>query len=351
MMTVAAPVHQAALVLSWSLDDTGYLEADLAELSAELGLPRAQLEAGLAALQACEPTGVGARSLAECLALQLADHGVPRDQADRAMQCLDKLAAGDLARAVRLTGLARGDLDRIARLLPDLTPYPTQALLPGPRFSMPDVEVRFPEGRAPEIVMLQGTSADLTLDPVLLTAARQTEGDTALARYGTEAEALHRALAYRASALQRIVAWIVGFQIGFFRTGGRAMRPLTRDRLAQELDLHPTTVGRAVADKTLAHPGGVIPLSAFFTPKLGKNPQDMVSAFGVQTRIAELVAGESEDAILTDEDIAHKLKNDSVDIARRTVAKYRRCLNIPSSYDRKRLRAAARMRGRAGVPG
>jgi RNA polymerase sigma-54 factor len=351
LMGLAPPVHHAALVLSWSLDDAGYLEADLSDLAAEFSLPLPQLEAGLAALQECEPTGVGARSLAECLALQLADHGVARAMADRAMQALDKLAAGDLARAARTTGLARGDLDRIARVLPDLTPYPGQSLQPGPRLSLPDVEVRFPEGRSPEITILSGTSADLSLDQALLGAARQESDDTALARYGAEAEALYRALAYRTTALQRIVAWIVGFQTGFFRHGGRAMLPLTRDRLAQELGLHPTTVGRAVADKTLAHPGGLIPLSAFFTPRLGKSPHDAVSAFGVQTRIAELVAGESEDAILTDDDIAHKLKDDSVDIARRTVAKYRRCLNIPSSYDRKRLRAAARMRGRTGTSG
>lgn len=351
LMDLDPEVHQAALVLSWSLSDAGYLETDPEELASELGLPVAQLDAGLKALQNCEPPGVGARSLAECLALQLVEHGVLRDTADRATAALDKLAAGDLARAARSTGLSREDVTEIARLLPSLTPYPGQSLLPTPRINVPDVEVRFPEGRPPEIVIFHGTGADLTLDTDLLSAARREQDATPLARYGSEAVALKRALAYRAGALQRIVIWLVDYQSAFFRQGARAMRPLTRDKLAEALGLHPTTVGRAVADKTLAYPRGVISLSAFFTPKLGKDAADPVSAFGVQARIAELVAAESEESILTDDEIALMLRNDSVDIARRTVAKYRRWLNIPSSYDRKRLRAAARMRGRTGSSG
>lgn len=351
LMDLDPDVYQAALVLSWSLSDAGYLETDPEELASELDLPVAHLEAGLLALQGCEPAGVGARSLAECLALQLIEHGVHRDTANRATAVLDKLAAGDLARAARSTGLSREDVTEIARLLPSLTPYPGQSLLPAPRINLPDIEVRLPEGRPPEITMMHGTGADLTLDSALLGAARRERDATELARYGAEAEALKRALAYRAGALQRIVVWLVDYQSGFFRHGARAMRPLTRDKLAEALSLHPTTIGRAVADKTLAYPRGVIPLSAFFTPKLGKDAADPVSAFGVQARIAELVAAESEDSILTDDEITAILRNDSVDIARRTVAKYRRWLNIPSSYDRKRLRAAARMRGRAGSSG
>ncbi|WP_424967193.1 RNA polymerase factor sigma-54 [Dinoroseobacter sp. S375] len=345
LMALEPQVQDIAFVLTWSLSDTGYLDIDLADLAQEVQLPADRIETALAALQACEPAGVGARSLAECLSLQLIELGFEADLAQAATRVLDRLAAGEIAKAARATGLDAAALAEIAEALPKLTPYPGQAALPAPRVSLPDVELRFPDGASPEITVLRGNARTLELDEELLSVAR-LESDTALASYGTEAEALRRALSYRTTTLTRIVAFLGDYQIGFFREGGAAMKPLTRTQLAQELKLHPTTVGRAVADKTLAHPGGVVPLSAFFSATLGADSQDAVSAYGAQARIAALVAGETEDAILTDTEIAHKLKNEGVDIARRTVAKYRGCLNIPSSYDRKRLRAAARMRGR-----
>ncbi|WP_424975927.1 RNA polymerase factor sigma-54 [Dinoroseobacter sp. S124A] len=345
LMALEPQIQDIAFVLTWSLSDTGYLDVDLADLSQEVQLPADRIETALAALQACEPAGVGARSLAECLSLQLIELGFEADLAQAATRVLDRLAAGEIAKAARATGLDTTALAEIAEALPKLTPYPGQAALPAPRVSLPDVELRFPDGASPEITVLRGNARTLELDEELLSVAR-LESDTALASYGTEAEALRRALSYRTTTLTRIVAFLGDYQIGFFREGGAAMKPLTRTQLAQELKLHPTTVGRAVADKTLAHPGGVVPLSAFFSATLGADSQDAVSAYGAQARIAALVAGETEDAILTDTEIAHKLKNEGVDIARRTVAKYRGCLNIPSSYDRKRLRAAARMRGR-----
>lgn len=345
LMALEPQIQDIAFVLTWSLSDTGYLDVDLADLAQEVQLPADRIETALAALQACEPAGVGARSLAECLSLQLIELGFEADLAQAATRVLDRLAAGDIAKAARATGLDATALAEIAEALPKLTPYPGQAALPAPRVSLPDVELRFPDGASPEITVLRGNARTLELDEELLSVAR-LESDTALASYGTEAEALRRALSYRTTTLTRIVAFLGDYQIGFFREGGAAMKPLTRTQLAQELKLHPTTVGRAVADKTLAYPGGVVPLSAFFSATLGADSQDAVSAYGAQARIAALVAGETEDAILTDTEIAHKLKNEGVDIARRTVAKYRGCLNIPSSYDRKRLRAAARMRGR-----
>jgi RNA polymerase sigma-54 factor len=271
--------------------------------------------------------------------------------AEAATGVLDLLAQGDLARAARATGLQVDALRKVAQLLPRLTPYPGQRLSPALQISAPDVEVRFPKGASPEIRVLRGRQADLTLDPELMAAARREDTETPLARYGAEADALHRALGYRANALHRIVAFLVDYQSRFFREGGAAMRPLTRDALAAQLGLHAATVGRAVADKTLAHAGGVIPLTAFFSARLGPETGSGASAYGVQSRIAALVATESGDAVLTDGEIAHKLKDEGVDIARRTVAKYRGCLNIPSSYDRKRLKAAARMRGRMQTSG
>lgn len=346
LMDLDPTVHQAALALSWSLSDTGYLESTPAEIAEDCGLDEAAVLDGLAALQACEPAGVAARSLAECLRLQMLDKGVAADIAAAATDVLDLLARGDVTRAARMTGMAVKALQDVARLLPGLSPYPGQLLAPPPQISAPDVEVVFPPGAVPEIRILRGRQTDLSLDSELLTAARQETDDTPLARYGAEAEALYRALGYRARALERIVAFLVDYQSAFFRTGDAEMRPLTREKLAQHLGLHPATVGRAVADKTLAHTGGVIPLAAFFSARLGADSGPAQSAYGIQSRIAALVAAESEDAILTDGEITLKLHEEGVDIARRTVAKYRGCLNIPSSYNRKRLRAAARMRGR-----
>jgi RNA polymerase sigma-54 factor len=346
MMDLAPDVHQAALALSWSLTETGYLDATPAEIAVECALHEDTVVAGLRALQSCDPPGVGARSLAECLCLQLVDKGIAPPVAEAATGVLDLLARNEWAQAARATDLTAEALRTVARLLPGLSPYPGQAIGAAPQISAPDVEVGFPEGAPPQIRVLRGRPTDMTLDADLMAAARREASDTALARYGAEADALYRALGYRANTLERIVAFLVDYQSSFFCDGASAMRPLTREALAERLGLHPATVGRAVADKTLAHAHGVIPLSAFFSARLGPDPGEGPSAYGVQSRIAALVAAESEAAILTDDEIAHRLKEDGVDIARRTVAKYRRCLNIPSSYDRKRLKAAARMRGR-----
>lgn len=351
LMGLDPAVHQAALALSWSLSDTGYLESTPAEIAEDCGLDEATVLDGLAALQACEPAGVAARTLAECLRLQMVEKGVAVDIAAAATDVLDLLARGDVARAARMTGADAEALQHVARLLPGLSPYPGQSLAPLPQISAPDVEVLFPDGAAPEIRILRGQQTDLSLDPDLLSAARQETEETPLARYGAEAEALFRALGYRARALERIVAFLVDYQSAFFHSGDAEMRPLTREKLARHLGLHPATVGRAVADKTLAHTGGVIPLSAFFSARLGADARPAQSAYGIQSRIAALVAAESEEGVLTDDEITLKLKEEGVDIARRTVAKYRGCLNIPSSYNRKRLRAAARMRGRISSSG
>lgn len=338
LMPLDAEIAQLAEFLTGDLDDDGYLSSSTAELAELLALPPARIEAAVRALQACEPAGIGARCLAESLALQLIDHGIAPDEAQAAARHLDLLAEGRWTAAARATGLTRDRLGRIAALIPHLSPTPAARFGPTPPPLIPDFTVtKGPDGTL-GVQFTEGSQPELVIDTALLASLSANAPDI-VKTYRAPSQAAISALAFRQSTLLRVTRALVTHQHRFFLLGPDHMAPLSRAALAETLGLHASTVGRAIAGKALEFNGAVMPLSRLLTPALAGSDGQAISAFAVQQRIRRMVDAEPPAAPLSDDQIAAALRREGVDIARRTVAKYRGCMKIPSSFDRRRQKA------------
>jgi len=326
------------------LDDSGYLTGDLGELAGQLGCAPERLEAVLAVLQGFEPTGLFARSLAECLALQLKE----RDRYDPAMQKLvenlELLAKGEHARLRKLCGVDQEDLvDMIAEI---------KALDPRPALSfegevappvVPDVLMR-PDRQGGWIVELNSETVPRVLVnsdyyAQISTQVRSKKEREYLNERLQSANWLVKALHQRATTILKVASEIVRQQDAFFRQGVEHMRPLTLRDIAGEIEMHESTVSRVTSNKYIATPRGTFELKYFFTAAIAGANGTAHSAEAVRHRIRLLIDAENSKEILSDDTIVELLRKDGVDIARRTVAKYREAMRIPSSVQRRREKA------------
>lgn len=333
LMPLDPRVAAIAQFLTGDVGDDGYLDPDAAETLGAMGVADGQIAAAIAALQSCEPAGVGARSLEECLALQLRERGVPEAEARAACAHLDLLAEHRFDALSAATGLPPERLRPIAEMLPRLNPRPGDGVTDEP---LPPI---------PEILVEEGPDGTFvaTLDRQSLPRA---SFDQALAeglagrpdgpRMRDAAQTLIGALRFRERTLEAVARLILTRQHRFFAAGPEHLAPMTRAELAAELGLHASTVGRALAGKALAFRGAVHPLALFVSPPLPGRGEASATAYAVQRRIRRLIDAEPPGDPLSDDRIAALLRGEGVDIARRTVAKYRQCLTIPSSFERRR---------------
>lgn len=338
--TLAAPVRAMADYLAGDLRDDGYLDSSLEDIAATLGVSLALAQAGLAALQACEPAGVGARTLAECLQLQLLDKGVARDLALRVTDHLDLFAREDWRGLGRVLGVPGARLQDLARLIRELKPHPVIEKAAPDLLLFPDLRLE-PDGAGGYVVQLGARLSDAVRLNQPLVQAMLAEGSDFARDRRIRAEAMLAALAFRGETLLRIGRRIAAHQHRFFALGPDHLAPLTRAALAADLGLHPSTIGRAVAAKALEVGGQILPLSLFFSnPLPDAAGTASIAAFVVQRRIARMIEAENADAPLSDGAICAVLCASGIDIARRTVAKYRGCMRIPTSFARRRRKAA-----------
>lgn len=347
MMPLEEPVRRLAQFLTGDLTEDGYLDSDAEALANALDLPPAQVEAAIAALQSCDPPGIGARSLAECLTLQLVDKGYGRAEAELACAHLDLLIGADWKAAMRKTGWPRARLEEVTRVIRTLSPRPGAGFAEPAAPLIPDLSVEAgPDGQ----VSLSLNHAAQPRVEIDLDLAGQMRTTPHLHRaYRASADALISALSFRGKTLLRVAQALVARQSRFFgRQPGAEILPLTRAEIAAGLDLHPSTVGRAIAHKALIFDGAVYPLSHFLSAALPSGDGG-TSVFEVQRRLRNIVEAEPPGGALSDAEIAEALHRTGVDIARRTVAKYRGCMNIPSSFERNR-RHPARQRLPKGGP-
>ncbi|MFC2969931.1 RNA polymerase factor sigma-54 [Acidimangrovimonas pyrenivorans] len=328
---LAAAVRRAALHLAGALRPDGYLATTLEAAAHQTGLPVDTVAAGLRALQGCGPAGIGARDLAECLALQLADRDVAPPLAAQVVARLELFAREDWPALARELGQSTDEIRALAAKLRGLTPQPLAA---APAPAVPDLTVsRAPDGTL-SVHLSPEAAPELTLDSDWLAKADPADPRTAEAR--GRAEALIRALRNRGTALLRIGSRLVQDQRDFFLHGPDHLTPLSRRRLAGELGLHPSTLGRAVAGKALAIDGLLYPLSLFFPSALHGSDGRDVSSFAVKRAIRRMIGRERPERPLSDAAICDRLHADGVDITRRCVAKYRSCMGIPPSFKRRR---------------
>ncbi|MHA1529700.1 MAG: RNA polymerase factor sigma-54 [Alphaproteobacteria bacterium] len=339
-----AAVVLLARLLVEELDEHGLLRTDLAELAARLGAAPEQVEAALALLQGCEPTGVGARDLAECLALQLAE----RDRLDPAMrrlvENLDLVQRGERKRLRALCGVDEEDFADMLAELRTLDPRPCAGYQAERAETLiPDVLLR----RAPG-GYLGGGGWEIELNPETLPrvlvdnryAARLAKGGREARAFISDCRAsagwLKRSLDQRARTILTVATEIVRSQDRFFAEGITGLKPLTLRMVAEATGLHESTASRVTSNKYIATERGIFELKFFFTNAVG--PEGMAAA-AVRHRIRAMIDAEGAGGILSDDTIVERLQEDGIDIARRTVAKYRRVLGIPSSVERRRMQA------------
>jgi RNA polymerase sigma-54 factor len=321
-----------------NLNEAGYLTEDLAAITARLQVAPEEAEAALRLVQTLEPSGVGARNLAECLEIQLRE----RDRLDPAMRAL--LAHLHLVARQEFTALRKAcgvDEEDLADMLAEirrLEPKPGLAFTPAAiDVLVPDVLIRAaPDG---------GLTVELnpeTLPRILLNRAyyaevakvvRRQEDKSFLSDCFQTASWLTRSLEQRARTILKVATEIAGQQEGFFREGVGALRPMTLKSVAEAIGMHESTISRVVANKAVGTERGTYPMRFFFSAATGEGEH---SAKAVRHRIRQMIMAESPTGVLSDEAIAQKLKAEGVQVARRTVAKYREALRIPSSADRRR---------------
>ena len=329
------------------VDESGYIAGDLAAAAERLGTGLAEIEAVLAILQSFEPPGVCARDLAECLAIQLKE----RNRYDPAMAALigrlDLVARRDVAALKKICGVGDEDLAEMIAELRRLNPKPGLAF--GSTIVqpiVPDVFVR----AAPDGAWLVELNSD-TLPKVLVnqiyyakvsaTARREAE-KSYLADCLQNATWLVRALDQRARTILKVANEIVRQQDAFFARGVQHLRPLNLKTVAEAIGMHESTVSRVTANKYMATSRGIFELKYFFTSAIaGAHGGEAHSAEAVRHRIRQLIDAEGASDVLSDDTIVEKLREAGIDIARRTVAKYRESMRIPSSVQRRREKQAA----------
>jgi RNA polymerase sigma-54 factor len=325
------------------IDESGYLTAPLAEIAMRLGVPVTQVEAVLATIQTFDPTGVGARDLAECLALQAREADRYDPCIEKLLDHLDLLARGDLSRLRRICQVDEEDLTDMIHELRGYDPKP------GLRFGgepsqpvVPDLYVaRRKDGWGIEInaATLPRVLVNRTYY-VELSAGKNDKASKAwLGEMLASANWLVKALDQRQRTIIKVATEIVKQQEAFFLNGVAHLKPMTLRQVAEAIEMHESTVSRVTSNKYLSCARGLYELKYFFTSAIqSSDGGDAVSAQAVKSAIKALIAGEG-DAILSDDTLVEQLKAKGFDIARRTVAKYREALGIGSSVQRRRARA------------
>ena len=338
------PDRAIALVLIDGVDEGGYLRLELEEAADRLGCTVERAEAVLKRLQGFEPTGVFARSVAECLELQLRE----RDRFDPAMAALianlELLARRDLAGLKRLCGVDDEDLREMIGEVRALTPRPGAAFGGEPvQPIQPDVFVREDGGGLWRVELNTDTLPRVLVDrryhAMVSGGARTEQEKTFVSDCFAQASWLVKSLDQRARTILKVASEIVRQQDAFLAYGVEHLRPLNLRTVADAIGMHESTVSRVTSNKYLATARGVFEMKFFFTSAIASSDGgEAHSAEAVRHKIKVLIDAEAPGAdVLSDDRIVDILKETGIDIARRTVAKYREAMRIPSSVERRRM--------------
>ncbi len=337
------------------VDEAGYVQGDLAALAEKLGAPDGMVERVLAVMQTFEPVGVCARTLAECMALQLRELNRFDPLMQRLVDNLPLLAARNLAALKRAVGVDQDELLDMVQELRRLDPKP------GLKYGsvevqpvLPDVFVRPANDGSWRVELNSETLPRVLVNRsyyALVSRSKCSEKDKG---YLTEclqsANWLVKSLDQRARTILKVAEEIVRQQDGFLTYGIQHMRPLNLKTVADRIGMHESTVSRVTSNKYMATPRGIYELKYFFNSAISSAEEDAEShsSEAVRHRIRQLISAETAATVLSDDKIVEKLKADGIDIARRTVAKYREAMRISSSVQRRREKAMEAGLSKAG---
>jgi len=334
-------LRQIAELLVGNIDDHGYLQSGLSELSFSTGITLEELETALKVVQSFQPPGVGARDLRECLMLQLERAGreksreyeIVRDH----MESLGKRRYPEIARQL---GVSVTEAQQLAANIGQLDPRPGRVYAPDSnQYVLPEVTVlKTADGgyvvntendHVPHL-RISNTYKDLLSQADTTAEVREYIRDKIKA-----GKFLIKSIHQRQSTILNIANEIVKRQKAFFDEGVTHLRPMTMAQVAEVVGVHETTVSRAVSGKYMATPQGIFEMKYFFTSAIATEGGGTMSNTSVKTILAELIAAEDKGSPLSDEDLVAQLKEKSIMIARRTIAKYRAELNVLPSHLRK----------------
>ena len=325
------------------LDDAGYIDGDIALIAERLGCDENRVETTLALLQGFDPIGVFARDLAECLTLQLRE----RDRLDPIMAALidnlDLLADHDFETLRKRCGADQEDFADMLAEIQALNPKPGLAFSSEVAQTLvPDVIVRHGEGGGWIIELNNETLPRVLVNEryyaTISKQAKNKRDKEYISDCLNSANWLVKSLAQRATTILRVATELVRQQEGFLNHGVQHLRPLVLRNIAEAIDMHESTVSRVTANKYMITPRGIFEMRYFFTTAIASSRGGKAahSSESVRYRIKTLIDAEDSDATLSDDHLTAILRDEGIEIARRTIAKYREAMNIPSSMHRRR---------------
>ncbi len=331
-----------------AINSDGLLDTALEDLLAcfepELEVELDELVAVLKLIQRFDPTGVGARDIGECLLLQLEEQpaGMPGLGTARALlgQHLDLLGARDYAALKRKLKVDDAELQTAMQLIQTLNPRPAASIGDSDtEYVVPDVFVRKVKGRW-QVQLNAEAAPRLRINTEYASLVRRADNsndNNTLREHLQEARWFLKSLESRNETLLRVASKIVEHQRGFLEYGEEAMKPLVLHDIAEAVDMHESTISRVTTRKYMHTPRGIFELKYFFSSHVGTSTGGEVSSTAIRALIKKLTAEENPRKPLSDSKIAAILKEQNIEVARRTVAKYRELMAIPPSNERKRL--------------
>jgi len=330
-----------------AIDDNGYLMVDVDEIIEAVRLPEVEEEEVcmvLKRIQHFDPIGVGARSVSECLAIQLRQLSEDTEYRDTALclvtEHMDLLGSRDFRTIQRKLKLSEDDLRQTMRLIQQLHPHPGEQVAQQPvEYVIPDVAVTKKNGRwmvelNPDSVPKLKVNEEYA---ALSKAAKSVADSQYIKNHTQEARWFIKSLESRNETLLKVANCIVQRQQGFFEHGEEAMKPMVLNDVAEAVDMHESTISRVTTQKYLHCPSGVFELKYFFSSHVSTEGGGECSSTAIRALIKKMVAAEKRSKPLSDSKIAELIAEQGIQVARRTIAKYRESLNIPSSSQRKSL--------------
>ncbi len=329
------------------IDANGYLPADIMQRAEQLGVTEQMLTNVISNIQQCEPTGVGARSLQECLRLQLAEQGTLNNDMQVLIDNLELVAKRKEKKLCRLCNTDSEGLMAMLAMIKACNPKP------GSVYDAPIVETLIPE-----VIVKKNTDGEWVVElnadvlprvlvdkvysQTLKDGSRDKEDIKTINEHLANANWLTKALHQRSITLMTVASEIITQQQDFFDFGIQYLKPMTLKDIAIEADYHESTISRITTNKFMATPRGVFELKYFFTSTLANaNGGEAYSSRTVMHLIKQMTDEEKAEAILSDDAIAEALNKQGIDVARRTVVKYRKLMDIPSSIQRRRAKKNA----------
>ncbi len=341
-----APDHAIAVEIVENIDPDGYMRTDLDLLAEMLGTSKEHVEQVLQVVQGFDPAGVGARSLAECLRLQLADRDELSAPMERLLDNLPLLATYDIPKLALVTRTDPNNVIAMVRRIKSLNPKPGNNFDNDPVMpALPDVLIQYGADGGIRVELNSDLLPRVLVDRQYLSQIKRVSTNDEDRRFVadcmTSANFLARSLDQRAKTLLKIATEIASHQAAFLRYGPQHLRPLSMKEVADVTGYHESTVSRATANKFVMTSHGMFELKFLFSNAIAGTRSDVDhSAETVRHQIRNLIDSETAETVLCDNQIVAALKDAGIDVARRTVAKYRDMLRIPSSRQRRRQKRA-----------